>query len=76
MKPVEISAVQRDNLAHKKKECVSVIFCSVVSPAHRPLPALLAEVIVLKGKASESETDHLTSTGSQAPQLASTVSAV
>lgn len=40
------------------------------------LSPLLAEVIVLKGKASESETDHLTSTGSQAPQLASTVSAV
>lgn len=48
-------------------------------PPHPPissphlLPAPHAKVIVLKGKASESETDHLTSAGSKAPPLASTV---
>lgn len=55
-------------------------FAVGVSSVHRPTPHLLpaphAKVIVLKGKASESETDHLTSAGSKAPPLASTVFAV
>lgn len=65
--PVEISAVQWDK--KKKKDriiCQRVIFFAVRLAQHTPPPSLapLAEVIVLKGKASESETDHLTSTGS------------
>lgn len=67
--PVEISAVQWDKKKKKERDriiCQRVIFFAVRLAQHTPPPSLapLAEVIVLKGKASKSETDHLTSTGS------------